>query len=108
GQDDTREGALEFGRRHAWHNLREIVDRAFDRQALGATRFDVIRNDVDEQHRNARACPIGAERASDRARTPDDDRLVEVWDHARPIAWMSLWVATCTIPSCWIQPRAMP
>ena len=56
------------------HDL-ELVDRPGDFQPVGAARPHVLADDIDQQHRHARARPIGADRAADRARAPDQDRL---------------------------------
>src|SRR3954471_13138387 len=73
GKDDAAEDALDPLRRDGRGYLRERVDGALDRNALGAAGLDVLGDIVDEQHVDAGALPVGADGAADRAGAPDQD-----------------------------------
>ena len=72
GKDDAAEDALDL-RRDGRDYLRERVDGALDREALGAAGLDVLGDLVDEQHVDAGVLPVGADGAADRAAAPDQD-----------------------------------
>ena len=66
--------------------------------------LDMLRDDIDEQDRNAGPRPIGPERAADGAGAPDQDGLA----HACPASSTWSCVATWTSPSGVTHPRYMP
>jgi hypothetical protein len=76
GQHDAPVGARHVLRAHRPQPLREGLDRPFDRQAVAVDRIDMLLHDVDQQHVLAGACPVGAQRAADRAGTPDQDGVL--------------------------------
>ena len=75
GEDDALVDAVKFMRFDRRDYDLELLDRPGDLQSIAAASPHVLADNVDQQDRNARARPVGADRAADRARTPDQDRL---------------------------------
>ncbi len=76
GEDDAPEFSCHICRKAGADILGEGLDRSFDDEAVAVHRIDMRLDDVDEEDVLAGASEIGAQRAADGARAPDQNGVL--------------------------------